>query len=62
MNNDKEPDEDYAPFPIPFPESTGFSPLDNDNRKEWRKDKPKWEEVHGKPEESASERVDATDA
>ena len=32
-----------AEYPEPVPEETGFGPMDSDNRKEWRKDKAKWE-------------------
>ena len=41
---------DHQPFPEPYPEDTGFSPLDSDNRKEWRNAKAKWEAIHGQPE------------
>ncbi|TLM83647.1 hypothetical protein FDW83_09310 [Pseudarthrobacter sp. NamE2] len=30
-------------YPEPFPEKTGFGPLDADNQREWRKDKARWE-------------------
>lgn len=33
-------------YPEPFPEKTGFPPLDSDNQKEWRKDKAKWEKAN----------------
>ena len=32
-----------ADYPEPAPAATGFGPMDSDNRKEWRKDKAKWE-------------------
>lgn len=37
--------ETVAPmeYPEPFPEKTGFGPLDADNQREWRKDKARWE-------------------
>ena len=41
---------DHKPFPTPYPEDTGFGPLDYDNAKEWRKDKAKWEAIHGAPQ------------
>ena len=43
------PEQDHAPFPEPYPEDTGFSPQDSDNRKEWRKAKAAWERIHGEP-------------
>ncbi|WP_156149265.1 hypothetical protein [Microbacterium foliorum] len=49
--NNQESEKDYAPFPDPFPEDSGFGPLTSDNRKEWWKDKRKWEAVHGSPDE-----------
>lgn len=52
MIENDDAQKDYAPYPHPFPVSSGFSPLDSDDRKEWRKDKAKWEAEHGHPDEN----------
>lgn len=54
-------EKDYAPFPEPFPTDTGFSPLDSDNRKEWRTDKARWEAIHGHPDERPLRVLDETE-
>ncbi|SOC53577.1 hypothetical protein SAMN05660748_4502 [Blastococcus aggregatus] len=43
------PELDGEPFPEPYPQSTGFGPMDSDDAKEWRKAKAKWEKEHGPP-------------
>lgn len=58
MNEKSNANEQAAgpvPFPEPFPEKTGFGPIDADNAKEWRKDKAKWEREHGTPTATANE-------
>lgn len=42
-------DETGSKYPVPPPEDSGFSPLDSDNWKEWRRDKRRWEaaQQHG---------------
>lgn len=48
---DREPIAANTPeplkFPEPFPEKSGFGPLDAENQKEWRKDKARWEKERG---------------